>query len=66
MISEHLRELINCWLMWMKNNRIACDPTRHDSERAEAARMCEDLMGHRGEIIEEIDKVFDGVTDQRD
>jgi hypothetical protein len=63
MISSHLRDLNQCWLMWMKYNRIACDPTKDFQVRAEAAKTCETLMEHRGDIVASIDKVFDGPTE---
>lgn len=58
-LSKCIEELVEVWLLWMKNNNIVNDRNSSITLRKESAIQCEDLIKREYELVAMIDEYFE-------
>ena len=56
--SDLIGELVEVWLLWMKNNHIVNDRSETIINRKKAALECEKLINKEYQIVEMLDGYF--------
>jgi len=60
-LDTMISDLISLWMNWIQSDKKVRDISIDISERRKAAQECENLIGQKYLLIQEIDNYFDGI-----
>jgi len=64
-LTDLITKLIDIWKLWMYNVNRSMDKTLSISDRVISAKLCEELISIRYQILEEIDERFETYQQSR-